>query len=245
MAYLQQITPFLRVPDIEEAIAFFRDTLGFNVSFRAGEYAFVRRDNAAFRMIEDARLPPRGEGRYTVYVDVDDVDALYAELKSRLDRLPPDSVSPPTDQEYGQRDLTVVGPDGDIIAFGSPMVRSDSMERLRQPVPELPVADVERAQRHYRDALGFTIGWLEPDKTIGAASREETVIFFRRRASPFEPVVQWVYCENLDARHDELKRRGADIVDAPATKPWGLRQFTVKDLDGNLFHFHDGSNRSA
>ena len=25
---------------------------------------------------------------------------------------------------------------------------------IGQPVPELPVADVERAQQHYRDALG-------------------------------------------------------------------------------------------
>jgi len=31
----------------------------------------------------------------------------------------------------------------------------------------LPVADVERAQRHYRDALGFEIGWQEPGKEIG------------------------------------------------------------------------------
>jgi hypothetical protein len=30
---------------------------------------------------------------------------------------------------------------------------------IAQPVPELPVTDVARAQRHYRDALGFEIGW--------------------------------------------------------------------------------------
>jgi hypothetical protein len=38
-------------------------------------------------------------------------------------------------------------------------------------VPELPVADVERAQQHYRDALGFEIGWLYPGGGIGAVSR--------------------------------------------------------------------------
>jgi predicted enzyme related to lactoylglutathione lyase len=31
---------------------------------------------------------------------------------------------------------------------------------IRWPVPELPVADVERAQQHYRDVFGFEIGWL-------------------------------------------------------------------------------------
>ncbi|WP_253913148.1 hypothetical protein [Pseudoruegeria sp. HB172150] len=40
------------------------------------------------------------------------------------------------------------------------------------------------------------------------------------------------------AWHNEEGRIGADIVDPIADKPWGLRQFTVKDLNGNLSHFH-------
>jgi catechol 2,3-dioxygenase-like lactoylglutathione lyase family enzyme len=51
------------------------------------------------------------------------------------------------------------------------------------PVPELPVADVERAQQHYRDALGFEVGWLYPGGDIGAVSRGSTAIFFRRRSA--------------------------------------------------------------
>ena len=39
-----------------------------------------------------------------------------------------------------------------------------SLTSIAQPVPELPVADVERAQEHYRDALGFDVAWLSPDK---------------------------------------------------------------------------------
>ena len=31
---------------------------------------------------------------------------------------------------------------------------------LESPVPELPVKDVERAQQHYRDVLGFTVNWI-------------------------------------------------------------------------------------
>ena len=44
----------------------------------------------------------------------------------------------------------------------------ENLQVMGPPVPELPVTDVERAQRHYRDTLGFTIGWLYPDKSIGA-----------------------------------------------------------------------------
>lgn len=106
------------------------------------------------------------------------------------------------------------------------------------PVPELPVADVERAQQHYRDALGFDIGWLLPGKEIGSVSRGSVAIFFRKRVPPFEPAVHWIFADDLDASYLELQSSGANIVEPLETKPWGLRQFTVEDLDGNRFYFH-------
>jgi uncharacterized glyoxalase superfamily protein PhnB len=115
------------------------------------------------------------------------------------------------------------------------------LQRLGKPVPELPVADVERAQQHYRDALGFEIGWLYPGKEIGAVSRDGIAIFFRKRTPPFEPAVHWIHAEDIEASYQELQSLGANIADPLEAKPWGLRQFTVKDLDGNIFYFHSDS----
>jgi predicted enzyme related to lactoylglutathione lyase len=112
------------------------------------------------------------------------------------------------------------------------------LSSIDNPVPELPVADVERAQQYYRDTLGFEIGWLSPGKEIGAVSRGNVAIFFRRRMAPFEPAVHWVFAEDLDVSYEELQASGANIVDPLEKKPWGLRQFTVQDLDGNRFYFH-------
>jgi uncharacterized glyoxalase superfamily protein PhnB len=112
------------------------------------------------------------------------------------------------------------------------------MTSMSPLTPELPVADVERAQQHYRDALGFEIGWLYPGKEIGAVSRDKAAIFFRKRKPPFEPAVHWVFAEDVDASYQELMSLGANIVEPLERKPWGLRQFTVRDLDGNLFYFH-------
>src|SRR5207237_5657001 len=106
------------------------------------------------------------------------------------------------------------------------------------PVPELPVADVERSQQHYRDTLGFEIAWLDPSKEIGAVSRGEGAIFFRKRTQPFEPAVHWVFAEDIDATYQELQDRGAHNVQPLEEMPCGLRQFTVEDLDGNRFYFH-------
>jgi catechol 2,3-dioxygenase-like lactoylglutathione lyase family enzyme len=117
-------------------------------------------------------------------------------------------------------------------------VRAEKLTRIGQLVPELPVADVERAQEYYRDKLGFKVGWLYPDKQIGSVSRDNMAIFFRKREPSFDPAVHWIFAEDLDATYQELKSSGANVDGPPETKPWGLRQFTVTDLDGNVFYFH-------
>lgn len=114
------------------------------------------------------------------------------------------------------------------------------LTHIGQPVAELPVQDVVRAQAHYRDRLGFTVEWLYPGEEIGAVSRGEAVVFLRRRAQTFEPTVHWIFAEDIEATYRELTDLGAHIVGPLETQPWGLAQFTVEDLDGHRVHFHHG-----
>lgn len=113
-----------------------------------------------------------------------------------------------------------------------------SLTSIGQLVPELPVTDVGRSQQHYRDVLGFAVAWLEPGKDIGAVSRGKVAIFLRKKTPPFEAAVHWVFAEDIDATYQELQASGANIVQPLEEMPWGLRQFTVEDLDGNRFYFH-------
>ena len=120
MANLVQVTPFMHVESLDKAVAFFTDILGFELGFRADNYAYLRREAVAFRLLEacEPEGAPPGNRRYAYYIDVRDVDALYAELKPKLDTLPPGDVAGPLDQPYEQRELTVLAPDGNLIAFG-------------------------------------------------------------------------------------------------------------------------------
>lgn len=120
MSNFLQITPFLHVPDIDAAVTFFEDVLGFRAAFRRDDYAYVEREGVAIRMLQnhgEDGAPP-GNRRFAYYVDVRDVDALYAELKPKLDALPAGDVHGPADKPYRQRELLVVAPDGNLIAFG-------------------------------------------------------------------------------------------------------------------------------
>ncbi|QIE44913.1 glyoxalase/bleomycin resistance/extradiol dioxygenase family protein [Pseudohalocynthiibacter aestuariivivens] len=106
------------------------------------------------------------------------------------------------------------------------------------PTPELPVADVEVAQHYYHAHFGFDIAWYHAEGRIGAVSHGDCAIFMRQSDGPIHPATFWIYAADVDQTYAALTRRGADIIDPIADKPWGLRQFTARDLYGNLFHFH-------
>jgi len=115
-----QVTPFMTVDDLDRALIFFTEILGFKTLLRASDYAYVHRETVGFRILEQ-RGPqgaPPGNRRFAYYIDVRNVDDLYAELKPKLDTLPAGDVYGPVDQPYGQRELLVLAPDGNLLAFG-------------------------------------------------------------------------------------------------------------------------------
>ena len=127
MPNILQVTPFMLVPELAAALDFMTGVLGFQVDFRAEDYAYVSRDGAGLRIMEAGPGNPfqPGTRRFAYYFDCRDVDALHAELKDKLDRLPEGDVHGPADKPYGQRELLVLAPDGNLIAFGQAVSRAD------------------------------------------------------------------------------------------------------------------------
>ncbi len=107
----------LTVRDIARSVAYYRDALGFTVTFQYGEptyYACLCRDNVSLhlRSGEAGRAWVPGNGAVAVFVE--DVDALYRELVARGAH----ALKPPQDYAYGMRDFTVKDPDGNDLTFG-------------------------------------------------------------------------------------------------------------------------------
>ena len=90
------------------------------MEYRASDYAYVQRETAGFRIWQQTGkdAAPAGTRRFAYYIDVEDVDHLYAELKPKLDQLPAGDVHGPADKPYGQRELLLLAPDGNLLAFG-------------------------------------------------------------------------------------------------------------------------------
>jgi len=119
MANFRQATPCLNVPNFDETVAFFTDVLGFEAeTFGFSGYAYLDREGVGIRVAHKDAPIPEGEGWCGVYIDVWDVDALYAELEDKLAHLPPGDVEGPVDRFYGQRELLIRAPFGKMITFG-------------------------------------------------------------------------------------------------------------------------------
>jgi len=121
-------------------------------------------------------------------------------------------------------------------------------------IPEIPVSDVAAAAAYYRNHLGFSLDWNSEDFGIAGISKGNCRMFltnrpFREQYGNAAPVLVWL---NLDSRKEvddlyEVWSHGqARIVSPPESKPWKLHEFTVADLDGNLFRvFYDFSSETS
>ena len=122
MSNFIRITPFMHVADVDRAVRFFADVLGFKVWVNRPDFAYVQREVAGVRILKAStspgEIPGPGTRAVRYYIDVKDVDAVYAEVKPKLDALWSGRVYGPVDQKHGQRELMIEGPDGDLVVFG-------------------------------------------------------------------------------------------------------------------------------
>ena len=112
---LEAVTPRLPVRDVDDALTFYLERLGFTLGWKWGNpttHANVCRDSISFDLIA---LPLERCGTALAYVQLSGVDAYFSELMSRHVKL-----TEIGDRPYGMRDFEVVDPNGNRIAFGEP-----------------------------------------------------------------------------------------------------------------------------
>jgi predicted lactoylglutathione lyase len=117
-------------------------------------------------------------------------------------------------------------------------------------VPEIPVTDMSAALNYYVGQLGFNVDWGGADGGIAGISRGQCRMFlsdrgFRSHRGNAPPVLIWLNLnskEEVDELYEIWSAGEARIISPPESKPWKLHEFTVSDLDGNLYRvFYDFS----
>ena len=126
------IAPFFIVRNVPAAMAFYRDLLGFDITFKGPEendifFGIVQR-GAAMIILKDIGVDPvpnytrdikKGIARWDAYLNVPDPDALAAEFSSRNVEFFT-TLKDNEDGDDGLRGFELKDVDGYILFFGRP-----------------------------------------------------------------------------------------------------------------------------
>ncbi|HET7186241.1 MAG TPA: VOC family protein [Terriglobales bacterium] len=128
-AKISGIAPLFIVKNVPAALSFYRDRLGFDITFQGPGpddifFGIVQRD-AAMIMLKDVGVDPlpnykrdikKGWARWDAYLHVPDPDALAAEFSSRNVEFS----QPLKDDNDGLRGFELKDADGYVLFFGRP-----------------------------------------------------------------------------------------------------------------------------
>lgn len=125
-------------------------------------------------------------------------------------------------------------------------------------ISHFPTRSVRRTVKFYTEDLHFELGGINPEDTdepdmcsvyIGIGAMKGNIYLFQTKdGETCHPATAMIALgtEAVDEYHDLLKKEGrVNIVDAIKDQPWGYRQFTIEDPDGNklqFFRFLEGGN---
>jgi catechol 2,3-dioxygenase-like lactoylglutathione lyase family enzyme len=122
---ISAISPFFIVKDLPSALSFYRDKLGFEITFQGPDddpfFGIVCRDGAMI-MLKDVGVDPlpnykrEPAARWDAYLSVADPDALAAEFASR----DVEFSKPLKDTDDGLRGFELKDSDGYVLFFGHP-----------------------------------------------------------------------------------------------------------------------------
>ena len=103
------------------------------------------------------------------------------------------------------------------------------------------VSDVRETVRFFREVLGFTSEWLwEDPPTFGGAKWGKVSVMFclqPEMKGKVEGHQHHFRADDIQSVYDRHVSAGAQIVSDIGNKPWGLREYTVRDINGYHLRF--------
>jgi uncharacterized glyoxalase superfamily protein PhnB len=112
------------------------------------------------------------------------------------------------------------------------------MAQLLHVAPEFPVSNLRDAIKEYQTVLGFRAVMEMPDHDYAVIERDNVAIhLFRDETLEHSPASVHIFTAELDELFQDLQSRGAVFSQPIQRKPWGLRDFRLKDAFGNELKF--------
>jgi hypothetical protein len=121
-------------------------------------------------------------------------------------------------------------------------------------VPQFTVRDVVRTAEYYRDVLGFKLsGYWKVPPVFAVVARDNVEIFFNLATSDTQPRTgrvsegydAYLKVKGLEGIAADLAARGADLLEGPAVREYGMLELVVRDCNGLVLAFGEVARRHA
>jgi catechol 2,3-dioxygenase-like lactoylglutathione lyase family enzyme len=232
---ISPVSRTLRVTALDRSVNFYQTVLGFvaTAETEPGRRLVVS-GPVSIQLV--ATHPGTSLESSVVFVEVTDVAVWRQTLAGR--QASPTGIEKVNWIKYAV--FSVRDPDGHIFWFAQSYQESsparDLSRQIRKMLPEFFCSSVPAAIAYYQRVLGFHINYA--DHNIGVMDRDDgTLILVPGTVDKVGNGACYVYVENADRLYDELLTSGANILTEPVSHPWGLRDFEVRDEDGNRIIF--------
>ena len=112
--------------------------------------------------------------------------------------------------------------------------------------PVLLVSDVAASAEFFRKVLGFEIDFLEGDppihgrvKVVGDWGHPIYIHLSLAEPEAVSPSgeIRIHVGRDLDGLFEAYRRLGAEVVFAPVSQPWGLREFAIREANRHVLRF--------
>jgi predicted enzyme related to lactoylglutathione lyase len=118
----------------------------------------------------------------------------------------------------------------------------------------LACKDLDKAVKFYKEQLGFRIVSEESEKDFVTLEFAENSIMLEKDKLFKEALPElkeelsrnqygvgmtiFIHVDDADRRYRDIKAKGVKIYSKIATKPWGAREFVIKDPEGYMLNVH-------
>jgi GNAT superfamily N-acetyltransferase/uncharacterized glyoxalase superfamily protein PhnB len=105
--------------------------------------------------------------------------------------------------------------------------------------PVLPVQDVRETIKYWQEVLGFPSQWTWGDPpNLGAVSWQTVhVQFYLQNEWKGGGGWVWIRLQRIESLYRLHQQRKVDIVEPLENKPWGMAQYTVREINGHYLCF--------
>ncbi len=109
---------------------------------------------------------------------------------------------------------------------------TSSPAQIIQGAPILHVPDVTATATFYRDVLGFRSDSEGTSDDYTVVWRDNAAIHLARGDSQPTGVELFQWVEDVDGCHREVVDRGAEVIMPLGNRPYGIRDFSIRDPNG-------------